>query len=78
MERIACQKRLEYVKHSNAMNKRISDLCINAIEVISNIPHIDGTIWDQLALLKEWEIKKQHHLDAKDCEYNILQTSASS
>jgi hypothetical protein len=68
MEKISANKRRAYNTYLINMQKRISELQENAEETIAQIPQVDGTQWNRPRLLEEWKIKKQHHLDIKDCK----------
>jgi hypothetical protein len=49
------------------MLKRIQIFQRDAMQKISEIQQIDETVWNRRRLLEEWTLKKQHHLDTKDC-----------
>jgi hypothetical protein len=69
MESIACRKRKLYNSFYKRMRDRIQKTCDRSNTLIQSIPANDGISWTKDRLLQQAEIKKNDHLNAKDCAY---------
>lgn len=74
MQRISKVKRLGYDSYLTRMQQRLTSLEKHSEEVIAKIPgHEAGVPWDVPRLLEQWDLKRAHHLNFKECEGACLQ-----
>jgi hypothetical protein len=68
MEYIANMKLLSHDSFHTRMTARIKRQCEKSVDAIQSIPHTEGKRWTKELLLHQAELKRNDHLNAKDCE----------